>query len=1133
MDFMAESLRPSFSYMYDRPWALMGDFNAYLFHEDTVEGSSTYNIRTKEFKECIDEIEVFDVNRSGIHFTSTNKQIDSGPIFKKLDRIMGNIQLIDMFPCAAAYFHPYRVPDHLPCILRLPNVKRDRPKPFKFANLVVDKPGFLDEVTRVWNMEQDGYPKNHRSRIFAIRDGTGTLYEGGDVPQVMVNHFSNFFGSVGDIAEHPMPDLFTKVLSEDKATAMAWMVSNEEIKQAMFSIAGNKAPGPDGYTSIFFKKSWDVIGNDICSAVRDFFDNGSLLTQLNHTIISLIPKVSTPALITDYRPISCCNTLYKCISKIITNRIKEGLGDIFSINQSAFVPGRRIPDNILLTQELMHNYHRNHGPPRCAFKVDIQKAYDTVDWNILEQILMGFRFNQKMIRWIMACVTSTISRWLLMEIFRVIFRQSMFHNKCEKQRIINLCFADDLFLFARGELSSAKIIMDALQTFKKMSGLVPSMTKSTVFYGNVSNLVRESIRTIIPFDEGILPVRYLGVPLISTRLTYNDCKRLVENMESRITDWKSKSLSFAGRVQLVRSVLSSMHVYWASMFILPKRIVKDLEDRMRRFLWAQGNNIKGKAKVKWSQVCLPKREGGLGIRRVRDMNNALMVTHIWSLITLRESLWVKWVHSYRIGGRSFWDLPVKQNITWSWRKMLQLRPLVHQYVWSKIGDGARTLVWFDKWHEVCPLKNFITPRMISNAGFQMEATVADMCQSGEWIWSMSWLQQASELRNLPNVAITAGVQDKIIWRTRAAKEMEFTTAACWNDLHQVQPEVPWADAVWFPQSIPRHSFLMWLFLNKKLKTQDVMSKWNSLGNANFNLMCCLLCTAGPDSHDHLFFECNYSALVWKGIRKKAGMEDVQNSWAGIFDHLLLVAQSKAVEHIITKLVVGAASYFIWQERNQRLFSAKRRSTDQLIDIILTTVRLKLHMMRYKPTRQATAMLQDWSLPRGLLMEDDHNGTCKMDDLFMNPFSDMYTFAGNSRDDTSSSNTNENTPSTKKSLLDALGVESFNWSELLPEEDAVGYAFMAKSAEPVPFKDNRTEEQKYGYKKMIAQNKMIRLSGIYLEAKRERGWDPERECYLDPMGNISIDHNTLDLETIIKEMVDEDEYGKDNGGEAEK
>lgn len=82
--------------------------------------------------------------------------------------------------------------------------------------------------------------------------------------------------------------------------------------------------------------------------------------------------------VSDYRPISCCNFIYKCISKIITNRIKEGLDDIVSDNQSAFVLGCSISDNILLTQELMHNYHLNKGPPICAFKIDIQKAYDTV-----------------------------------------------------------------------------------------------------------------------------------------------------------------------------------------------------------------------------------------------------------------------------------------------------------------------------------------------------------------------------------------------------------------------------------------------------------------------------------------------------------------------------------------------------------------------------------------------------------------------------------------------------------------------------------------------------------------------------------------------------------------------------------
>ncbi|KAM0026084.1 putative transcription factor interactor and regulator CCHC(Zn) family [Helianthus debilis subsp. tardiflorus] len=102
-------------------------------------------------------------------------------------------------------------------------------------------------------------------------------------------------------------------------------------------------------------------------------------------------------------------------------------------------------------------------------------------------------------------------------------------------------------------------------------------------------------------------------------------------------------------------------------------------------------------------------------------------------------------------------------------------------------------------------------------------------------------------------------------------------------------------------------------------------------------------------------------------------------------------------------------------------------------------------------------------------------------------------------------------------------EGYDWSkEVLPEEDTVGYAFMAKN-EPIPWKDNHTEEQKYRYRKTIAENKIIRLSSIYSEAKRARRWDPDRECYLDPYGNIAIDDKTLDIEAIIKEYKEEDEY----------
>nr|GEW99676.1 hypothetical protein [Tanacetum cinerariifolium] len=208
--------------------------------------------------------------------------------------------------------------------------------------------------------------KNQRSIIETILNLDNVEVSGSMVPKVFVKHYEQFLGS--------------------------------DMECANLNVKGDeKAPGPDGFTSLFFKKGWDIIGDDICNAVRDFFSNGKLLKEINHTFLAFIPKGSTPLRVNDYRPISCCNAIYKCVSKILTNRIIEGIKEVVSDNQSAFILGRRISDNILITQELMHNYHRKIGPPRCAFKIDIQKAYDTVDWPFLETILIRFDFHRTMI----------------------------------------------------------------------------------------------------------------------------------------------------------------------------------------------------------------------------------------------------------------------------------------------------------------------------------------------------------------------------------------------------------------------------------------------------------------------------------------------------------------------------------------------------------------------------------------------------------------------------------------------------------------------------------------------------------------------------------------------------------------
>ncbi|GJW67074.1 putative reverse transcriptase domain, reverse transcriptase zinc-binding domain protein [Tanacetum coccineum] len=269
--------------------------------------------------------------------------------------------------------------------------------------------------------------------------------------------------------------------------------------------------------------------------------------------------------------------------------------EVVSENQSAFVLRRRISDNILITQELMHNYHRNRGPPRCAFKVDIQKAYDTVDWSFFGNILNRFGFHPTMVKWIMACVTlasfslsingnihgyfkgerglrqgdplSPYLFTLVMEVLTLIFKRRVrlsdsfrFHKQCEELQIINVCFADDLFIFAHGDVESARVIKESLDEFKEVSGLVPSLPKSTSFFCNVMNH-EMAILNIMPFSKDELPIKYFGVPLISSRLLNKDCKILVEKAKIRISNWKNKSLSFAGRIQLCKSVISSMHIY--------------------------------------------------------------------------------------------------------------------------------------------------------------------------------------------------------------------------------------------------------------------------------------------------------------------------------------------------------------------------------------------------------------------------------------------------------------------------------------------------------------------------------------------------------------------------------------------
>ncbi|KAL0012182.1 hypothetical protein SO802_007290 [Lithocarpus litseifolius] len=175
-----------------------------------------------------------------------------------------------------------------------------------------------------------------------------------------------------------------------------------------------KAPGPDGMSAIFFQKYWDVVGNDISSMVLNVLNSNMSLAEINKTNISLIPKTKCPSKMSEFRPISLCNVIYKLVSKVLANRLKKILPHIISENQSAFLSGRLISDNVLVGFELMHYLeHKREGIESfLAVKLDMSKAFDRVEWVFIEKVMERLSFHEKWIGMIMQCI-STVSYSIL------------------------------------------------------------------------------------------------------------------------------------------------------------------------------------------------------------------------------------------------------------------------------------------------------------------------------------------------------------------------------------------------------------------------------------------------------------------------------------------------------------------------------------------------------------------------------------------------------------------------------------------------------------------------------------------------------------------------------------------------
>jgi hypothetical protein len=183
--------------------------------------------------------------------------------------------------------------------------------------------------------------------------------------------------------------------------------SADDVRKAAFSIGDYKAPSPNGLHAVFYKKNRNVCGEEITQEVLKAINSGVIPDGWNDTTVVLIPKIDNPELVTQYRPISLCNVIYKIISKMLALRLKGIIPEVIAHVQIAFVPGRLITDNVLLAYECVHaiKNKRSGNNGSCAVKLDMHKAYDRVEWVFLENMMRRLGFDERWIALMMACVS--------------------------------------------------------------------------------------------------------------------------------------------------------------------------------------------------------------------------------------------------------------------------------------------------------------------------------------------------------------------------------------------------------------------------------------------------------------------------------------------------------------------------------------------------------------------------------------------------------------------------------------------------------------------------------------------------------------------------------------------------------
>ncbi|XP_026455523.1 uncharacterized protein LOC113356565 [Papaver somniferum] len=880
------------------PWLVMGDFNCILRLDDNKGADSL-----------------------GTKFTWTNRQSDTDRIISKLDRAVINAAWLAKFEnwrCKALP-RPKRAPFRIQKMwflhadfLRMQDPLRfesaalrsdENPSDITNFNLMKDAMSKLSE-TRLqhstmlkqksrnqWLVEgSSNYTFFHNS--IRIRRSANTISELVDEADITISYYDQELDYELSLFDYEHPSIL-----EVESLAMDRTPSPEEIKQVVFDLGADSAPGPDGFSGCFYRHCWDIIQDDLIKAITFCWDTGHIPNGINSSLIIFLPKVRGANTLCNFRPIGPSNFFFKIFTKILATRLGSVLDNLVFEEQVAFMEGRNIHENISLASEMVNELHLKRKDGNIGLKLGISQAFDTVSWAFVLEVFRRYGFSEQWCSWIHDILNSARISILLNGCPEGYFKI----NRGLRQRDP----LSPLIFVLIGDVLSRNITK--LFCDKKMSHMVTrgGISPTHIFFAD----------DIMIFCKGNLKSLHNLVELLGKYQRDSG-----QTIKSQLAGWKGFSLSFHDRIVLVKSVIASYSIHNMAIYKWPRKFILQCERAIRNFIWTGDSNVSCAVVVVYDKVCCPFEEGGLGLDRMSTKNDSLIMKLWWNIRTSKKKR-AGFLRAKFFGRNGCIKVKgVKSSILPGIKKIYKL---VESNTRVFLGDGRTTSLYYDAWYS-----DRCFADILNDQSLDRNVLVSDFWLADHWEFPevhMDRMLQAGVIAT--QLPIPNGGDDSRVWMPDYT--CFFSVSSAKDLIRQRYSTFAGASLIWKKEVHPNLDAQNWKFLRGACATFDVIKSRFKIQLANK----CSLCGLEEETLTHVLFHCSFAGRAWNWINDTFGLIANEN----------LVISVKAAKGrstmvrdlwLITNLVIRSE---LWVVRNKAVFEHQKANWSLFLKRVLKII----------------------------------------------------------------------------------------------------------------------------------------------------------------------------------------------------